>query len=131
MSDPIDDLQRRFREREKEAEQEARVKKEQKNIQSQLSTNLEELADVQSFETLVQKIEPLMNQIQHGYHMYLLGIEKTPPVERRHLLAKWMKVVQKMEKNTARMKFQWIALQSRYITHEERWDKMTKSLEKK
>ena len=92
------------------------------------TTKLEKLK-TDEVEELLQKIDPLIEQLNNLYHMYLAGVEKRPPVERRRVLDSMVRKILDSNKQTLGVKFRASTLASRYQMHCERWDKQLRALE--
>ena len=63
------------------------------------------------------------------YNQYLAGIESRPPIERRKYLDQVMQTIQAMNKPTPAYQFRCNTLNSSYLTHRDRWDRLAKDLE--
>ncbi len=79
---------------------------------------------------LIQRAEPMIEQLNNLYNMYFAGAEKRPPIERRSQLDQLMATLQLMSKPTPALQFRFSTLQSQYITHRDRWEKLLKQHEK-
>lgn len=78
---------------------------------------------------LMQRAEPLIEQVHSLYNQYLAGIETRPPVERRKQLDQVMLTLQLMTKPTPAYQFRYATINASYHTHRDRWDRLMKDLE--
>jgi hypothetical protein len=83
----------------------------------------------EKFDELITRAEPIIEQLNHLYQMFVLGTEKLPPLERRKQLDQLMTSLQMMPKSTPAAQFRYSSLQAQYTTYKERWEKMMKDLE--
>ena len=75
-------------------------------------------------DELIKRAEPLIQQLNNLYAMYVAGVEKRPPIERRSQLDQIMVTLQLMSKPTPAYQFRYQTLLQSYVTHKERWEKM-------
>lgn len=116
---------RRAREDEQDREEAEAIKKSQTgDVQKPVST----LSTDKLFD-LLQRAEPLIEQLDHLYGMYFSGAEKLPPLERRKALEQTMTTLQLMNKPTPAAVFRYNSVQSRFAAYKERWDRLLKDLE--
>ncbi len=80
-------------------------------------------------DELLARATPLIEQVNALYNQYIAGVESRPPLERRKHLDQVMQTLQSMAKPTATLQFRSSNLQSSYMTHKDRWDRMMKDLE--
>jgi hypothetical protein len=123
--DRDDDPLRRQREREEEKEREEReelAKPTQSKIGS-VSGGSEKLIE------LMERAEPMIEQLTHLYNMYIAGAEQQPPLERRKQLDQIMNTIFLMSKPTPSLQFRSATMLNHYNTNRERWDRMLKDLE--
>jgi hypothetical protein len=78
---------------------------------------------------LFERVEPLIEQCNNLYNMYITGVESRPPLERRKHLDQVMTTLQMMAKPTQAYQFRFSTLNASYNTHKDRWDRMCKDLE--
>lgn len=86
-------------------------------------------AELAKIEELLDRAEPLIEQLDNLYKIYLAGIEKRPPIERRTHLDRTMEMITMMAKPTRALQFRYNTLHARYVTHRDRWDKILKERE--
>ncbi|MEN9724144.1 MAG: hypothetical protein RJB38_2130 [Pseudomonadota bacterium] len=136
----------RLREREEEDERER-----EEELQSQLLKNrlqpggqskgaaagdlAREAASLQSsglsekFVQLLDRIEPLLEQVHLLYGQYFGGVERLPPIERRKHLDQTMHSLSLMPKPTPALQFRFNTVQSRFRSYTEQWDRRLRELE--
>lgn len=119
MANQEDESRKRRREREDEQEREDA----KKNNEVRIEEGTEKL------DELIQRVDPLISQLNNLYNMFMSGAENVIPMERRKQLDQLMVSLQMMSKPTAGSLFKYAAILSKYTTHKERWDKMLKDLE--
>lgn len=85
--------------------------------------------DAEKVREILEKIEPLMEQVDGQYRMYMAGVERMPPTERRRLLDQSFFQLQNLSKPTMTLRFMADQARSRYVTMKERWDRQMKDLE--
>jgi hypothetical protein len=123
------DAWKRFREREDEQENE---KTNQKVLEVKFpSLGKSNKVEVSSdrFDEFLSRADPLIEQINNLYNMYIAGVEKTPPLQKRKILDQVMASLQGMSKPTPSARFKFNSMQSRYLVHKDRWDKLIRDLE--
>jgi len=81
------------------------------------------------FEELITRAEPMIEQVESLYMQYIRGVEKRPPLERRKQLEQIMMTLQYMPKATQSTQFRYNAVHARFVTHKDRWDRLTRDLE--
>jgi hypothetical protein len=86
-------------------------------------------SDSDRIRHLIEKSEPLIDQLNNLYNMFAAGIEKIPPIERRKQLDQTMATLLAMGKPTPSLRFQASAVQAKYTAFCERWDRLLKGLE--
>ncbi len=79
---------------------------------------------------LMDRAEPLIDQLNTLYNLFKTGTEKLPPLERRKQLDQTMITLQSMSKPTLSLQFRFNGLQARYGLHCEKWDKLIRDIEK-
>jgi ABC-type phosphate transport system auxiliary subunit len=132
MAKDQDDWRRR-REREDEEEREReRERAEDASKKAKAGKGagvVKEDAASQKLEEILERAETMIDQVHNLYRMFLVGVERIPPVERRKQLNQLMDTAALMGKATAAQRFRFSAIQSRYTAHTEQWDRMLKNLE--
>lgn len=78
---------------------------------------------------LIQSTDVSIDQVNNLFQMYIAGVERLPPIEKQKLLDQSMIRLESMEKATPAARFRYQALQSRYQTYKNRWEKLLKDLE--
>lgn len=122
-----DDWKRR---REKEDEEEELARQESLNRDSKNKNERPvSAAPTEKLDELIQRSDVLIEQLNNLYNMYVVGVEKSPPTERRKQLDQMMLSIQMSSKPTAAILFKCSGSLSRYNTHRERWEKMIRDLE--
>lgn len=129
-----EDEWKRRREREKELEErekedrEEAEKRQKQNIPGKQSAFHGGLP-TEKLDEYIQRATVLIEQLNSLYHMYITGIEKLPPLEKRNQLDQIMVALTSAPKPTPSLLFKCNNIISTYSTHKERWDKMMKDLE--
>lgn len=115
-------LRKRRREREDEAERLEEEKREKlaEAIETPDPTRILELMD---------RIEPLLEQVNMLYLQYVRGTEKRPPLERRKQLDQIMNTITLMGKPTQAIQFRYNSIHSTYVSYRDKWERMLKDLE--
>jgi hypothetical protein len=125
--DEEEEGRRRRREREEEAEEEERqalAKKTGKPVISDKDSLTEKI------DELIRRAEPMIEQVNALYNMYMSGAETRPPLERRKQLELVMEALQGMGGVAiASYQFRFRSTLSSYIAHRDRWDKLLRDLE--
>jgi len=85
---------------------------------------------VSKLEDLIEKIPPLIEQVNQLYNMYLSGVEKRPPIERRQYLDQCIAQLGAFPKPTQVAQFKATTLLQTYQTHRDRWDRLLRAKEK-
>lgn len=116
---------KRRRSREDEADQEEKkhspVKKRENEKSSELTS--------EKLDDLIQRAEPMIDQLNNLYNMFAVGVERLAPMERRKQLDQIMLAIQMTSKSTPASLFKYRAIQSRYFSHKEKWEKILKDME--
>jgi hypothetical protein len=126
-----DDVRRRRREREEEEEDE-RAKPGSapaSKTANKLGFSKPEAVPVEKFDEMIQRADVMIEQLNNLYKMFVVGVEKLPPNEKRKALDQLMYGLQIMSKPTPSANFKFSSIQSRYEANKERWEKMLKDLE--
>jgi hypothetical protein len=77
----------------------------------------------------MQRADVLIDQLSNLYNMYVAGVEKAPPTEKRKQLDQIIQTLTYSGKPTPSLIFKCGSMVSRYSTHKEKWDRMLKGLE--
>lgn len=77
----------------------------------------------------IHRAETMIDQINHLYQMYLAGVERTAPLERRKQLNELIAQMQNIPKPTPAASFRYTMIKSKYSSHCERWDRIMKEIE--
>jgi len=78
---------------------------------------------------LLSRVEPLIEQVHVLYTQYFFGVERQPPLARRHQLDQVMQTLTLMPKATQALQFRFRVAQARYRTYSEQWERKLKELE--
>jgi hypothetical protein len=78
---------------------------------------------------LLDRVEPLMEQVNILYSQYFTGVERLPPVERRKQLGQIMNSLALMSKPTQVLQFRFKSVQSRFQSFCDQWDRKLRDLE--
>ncbi len=127
MAKEDDEAWRRRRDRELEREQE---EEEEKEHQLNESSSKPVGPSTDRFEELIKRAEPMIEQLNNLYNMFISGAERLPPTERRKQLDQVMLSLQHVSKPTLSAQFRYNAVRYKYTSHSERWDKILRNLEK-
>jgi thiamine kinase-like enzyme len=84
---------------------------------------------VEKFEELMNRAEPLLEQINSLYKQYITGVESLPPTQRRQQLDQIMFTLQAMPKPNATYRFRFSSLNATYVSFKDRWERMIRDLE--
>jgi hypothetical protein len=125
-----DDAWRRLREREDEADREISNEIEAslgKGGKGADSTRTSLSGD--KLDELIQRADVAIQQLNNLYNMFVVGVERFPPIERRGQLEQLVAALQSINKATPAALYKYNAIQSRFILHRDKWDKMIKDLE--
>jgi hypothetical protein len=115
-----EDFKSRRRRLEKEAEEGTTTK---------LEIDQTQFVDSKRIDEMIARAEPLIDQVNALYNLYLAGTERLPPNERRNHLDQLMTTITQVAKPTAAVRFRASGLQHTYQQHKERWDRMMRDLE--
>ncbi len=137
----------RLREREEEEEQERAEQRERELLKSRLEHTAKGAASDLSGETLrdasayqesgsteklaelLERVDPLMEQVHLLYGQFFSGVERLPPIERRKQLDQVVNMLSSMSKPTQVLQFRFKTVQARYRTYCEQWDRKLRELE--
>lgn len=78
---------------------------------------------------LLERADPMIEQLDSLYMQYMAGVEWRPPLERRKQLEQLMATVRLMSKPTQIIQFQSSTLLQRYEVHRDRWDRIVRDVE--
>lgn len=83
----------------------------------------------QQIDELIQKIEPLIEQVNNLYQMFISGIERLPPNEKRKQLEALLHQLQNIPKPNQTYHFRVSTLNAHLSTLRDRWDRLIRDLE--
>jgi hypothetical protein len=131
--DGKDDDWRRKRDREDESEREFEQKRirERGIVPSGKSAGTENLsADPgQRLSELLDRVGPLLEQLNNLYAMFIAGVERRPPIERRQVLEAMIQQIGGLPKPTPAISFRVQTVLTSFNSHRDRWDKMLRDRE--
>ncbi len=78
---------------------------------------------------LMDRVEPLMEQVHQLYSQFFNGVERLPPLERRKQLEQVMNTISMMAKPTQALRFRFRTVQTRFTSFCEQWDRKIRDLE--
>lgn len=120
----------RFRQKE-----EARIEEEKKQLHEQMKS-LDPSAEIGNATTtdqilieLLSKCEIMMEQITNLYHMWVQGLERTPPISQRKHLEDLVMKIQTAPRPSTNLKFRVGQFQTRYNIYKDKWDRILKEVE--
>ncbi|HCM40865.1 MAG: hypothetical protein A2Z97_07205 [Bdellovibrionales bacterium GWB1_52_6] len=122
MAEDDEDKIRRRREREDEIEQEDLAKKKKMGVESVRPP-------AEQTEDYLNRIDPLIDQVDSLYGQYIHGLEKHPPLERRKMLDQLINTVSMMPKVGSNLQFRYNTIHARYISQRDKWEKWMRDLE--
>jgi len=120
----------RFREKE-----EARVEEERSRLQQEMrkidpNAKIDDRATTDSvLIDMLTKCEVMMEQITNLYGMWIQGMERMPPNERRRHLDDLILKIQAAPKPTANLRFRVTEFQNKYSTYKDKWERILKDVE--
>jgi len=82
-----------------------------------------------NLEDLLERAEPLIEQVHQLYNQYFSGVEKRAPMERRKQLDQLMLSIQMIQKGMATARFKASTLHSKYRSFAEQWDRRLRQKE--
>lgn len=129
MAREDDSYQRRKQREKEEEEEEARKKTGIPAEKGSSSTGSSSGGSTDQLVELMKRAEPMIEQLDHLYMMFVAGAEKIPPNEKRKILDQTMATLMTMSKSSQSSAFKYNSLHSRYVAYRDRWDKMLKDLE--
>lgn len=115
-----EDFKERRRREEREAEREV----------SQPDAAKKPEASDQALAALLAQIPPALEQLDGLYRMFVMGVEKRPPVERRAWVDAAAAQLIQLSKVTPAAKFRAQSVHASYLSHRELWDRMLKDKER-
>jgi len=126
-----EDAWRRLRRREDEADAAKEISKEIKKGTGTDKASIKAMANggSEKLDELIQRADPLINQLNNLYKMFAVGVESIPPNERRQHLDQLMAALQMINKPTPAALYKYNAINSKYMAHRDLWDKMMRDLE--
>src|SRR4051794_35818707 len=80
-------------------------------------------ATAERLEQWVSQAETMIEQLNNLYQMFIVGVERMPPKEKRKQLDALMNTLMIAHKPTQTWQFKFNNLNSRYVTYRDRWDK--------
>jgi len=83
----------------------------------------------EKLKQLIDRVEPVIEQVNTLYQQYLTGVERLPPIERRKQLEQMMEAITVAPKATAAVRFLANGIASRFLTYRDRWDRLLRDLE--
>lgn len=128
-----DDAWKRRREREKERDEEDQKdssfdKRKPASVQRFNDESSGNLSTEQIIERM-SRAEQLIEQLNNIYNMYVSGIERNPPIDRRKQLDELMLGLQLVAKPTQSLQFRFDTALSRFRSYRNRWDRLLRDLE--
>ena len=81
------------------------------------------------FDEMMARAEPMVEQLNHLYKSFTLGLDKIPPNVKRRQLDQLMVALLSIQKINATYRFRFETLNAKYLAHRDRWDRMMKDLE--
>lgn len=137
-----DDKEDWRRKREREEEQEAEEAKERAarsvrgKFQGAPTTGIvadlaavKESGSTEKLLEILERVEPLMEQVHQLYNQFFAGTEKRPPLERRKQLDQAMEMVLMLPKPNPSVQFRCTTVRTRYQSFAEQWDRKLRQLE--
>jgi hypothetical protein len=120
----------RFREKDNKRVDEERkaLHEEMRKIDPNAKLGHNSTADTVLVEML-QKCEVMMEQITNLYGMWIQGMERAPPIERRRHLDDLILKIQAAPKPTANLRFRVSEFHTKYSTYKDKWDRLLKDIE--
>jgi len=121
-----DDDYRKIRER---REEEDRQEEAERASRGESSPKPGAQATAQAVDAILGQIDPIVDQISNLYQMYLSGIERLPPIEKRKLLDGHLAQLYSASKSGTASQFRIQAATTKIRTHIDRWDRLMRDLE--
>jgi hypothetical protein len=129
MARDQDDSRKRQREREREDERDAEERAIRQARASGVSASEANKIVGDKFTELILRVEPMMEQLNNLYNMFVSGMEKVAPIEKRKQLDQMMLNIQNMPKYNPSQLFKSNNIHSKYVSYRDRWDKLMRDLE--
>lgn len=82
-----------------------------------------------NLDPLIRQAEPLIEQLNNLYNQFIAGVDSRPPLETRKRLDSVMQQLQAVPKPTPANQFRYQTLQTRYLSHVDRWERLMRDLE--
>lgn len=123
-----EDLKSRRRREEKE-EEEAKATALEKANPRLGGSGIGAALDSNQLAELMARAEPMIEQLNNLYNMYVAGVEKRPPLEKRSQLDALVTQLNNVHKATSAQQFRWQTFYNHYQTNRDRWTKLMKDLE--
>lgn len=112
------------RERQREDERDARAGKSNPSTGKGASS-----ASSEKLDDLIQKADSLIEQVNNLYGMYVAGVERAAPIERRKQLEQVMLSLQSTMKNSPAALFRYNGVLAKYSSHKDKWERLLKDIE--
>lgn len=75
-------------------------------------------------DELIHRAEPLVEQVNNLYTMFVQGVERLPPLEKRKQLEQLITTLQGVPKPNQTYSFRVTTVVNHFITFRDRWDKL-------
>lgn len=124
-----DDAWKRYREREDEAEKTGSLSLYQKRVQGANPATAQATYSTEKLDKYIEQAGTLIDQVNNLLKMYLAGIERLPPQEKRKQLDALIAQIQSSGKPTQASQFRVSTLMATYNTHKDKWDRTMRDLE--
>ncbi len=115
------------REAEERAEEEARQRKQK--LSSGPSSSTTDASGGLSFDELLRRASVTIDQLEHLYRQYAVGVLARPPIEERNRLEQMMAQLSHAIKGTTTDRFRFSGVLQSHSTHKARWDKLLADIE--
>ena len=83
----------------------------------------------QRLSELLDRVGPMLEQLNNLYAMYFSGVERRPPIERRQVLEAMIQQIGALPKPTPAISFRVQTVLTSFNSHRDRWDKMLRDRE--
>ena len=80
-------------------------------------------------DELLQRAEPMIEQVNSLYQQFVAGVERLPPLERRKQLEQLMGQLQLIQKPNSTYSFRVNTLHTRFVTMRDRWERLIRDIE--
>ncbi len=120
----------RFREKDEKRVEEERqtLHEEMRKIDPNAKIGTSTTTD-QALIELLSKCEVMMEQITNLYGMWIQGMERAPPNERRRHLDDLILKIQAAAKPSANLRFRTAEFYTKFATYRDKWDRVLKDIE--